>query len=485
MAFQMYENLFGPNEVLTKMRDFALASGWSVLENLTDDTPLDGETVVTPGSGVEHAIPSPGNTSTKAWFSFAIKSPEEYLGEDKDFWEITVVSSLHMECTIKYRINGGPWSAEVNMSSGDGFIHLEKNITVLAGINFKDGDDPNATFFKVGNTWNFTVRKQTIITPGVDGKRLTIKKGDIYACFRSANGKPIFKTQLNATSDNAYGIGLVCSTNYSSTPISGYWFDQPNATKLKSTQEVIGVGIPCKPCNNYRLYCNAISDPSDLLLFSLELEPGYFQHIAVANANKVGAWNGGTVYSASRNSVRMFPGSWDVSILESESNHLFGMSKYSSTFLRVDIDAAPLRMPGVLWASGGPDTADAQACYTGKMLALGVMNNDCLTASWLPKVPHYGYLQSQNADDSGRNTNTLNCISVNLPMALYVMRDPDSLRNFSQVGYVPGVYAISLYNIAPGQLYEISYPQSGNLHQVFPHVHRKGIFGYDGISVKQ
>lgn len=490
MAFQMYENLFGPDEVLTKMRDFALGNGWTVLENLTNDTPLDGETTVIPGNPLEHAIPSPGNTSVNAWFFVSRENHrDEYWGEDGDFWEITVVGTAsNTKPIIKYRINGGPWSAEVNMSGESGsseFIHLEKNVTVQAGINFKDGDDPSAIFFKVGNTWNFTVRKRTVITPGVDGKRLTIKKGDVYACFRSANGKPIFKTQLNATSDNAHGIGLVCSTNYSSTPISGFWFDQPNATKLKSTQEVIGVGIPCKPGNNYRLYCNAISDPSDLLLFSLELEPGYFQHLAVASTNKVGAWNGGTVYSGSRNSVRMFPGSWNVSILESESNHLFGMSKYSSTFLRVDIDAAPLRMPGVLWASAGPDTADAQACYTGKMLALGVMNIDCLTASWLPKVPHYGYLQSQNADDSGRNTNTLNCISVNLPMALYVMRDPDSLRNFSQVGYVPGVYAISLYNIAPGQLYEISYPQSGNLHQVFPHVHRKGIFGYDGISVKQ
>lgn len=487
MAFQMYENLFGPDEVLTKIRDFALANDWTVLENLTNDTPLDGETIVNPGNDVEHAIPSPGNTSSSVWFFFSKRSPDgevaEYLGEDGDFWEIIVIDTIsYSQPIIKWRINGGPWSAEVNMTNEHNQVHLDKNITLLAGIDYNEGVP---IIFKIGDMWNFTVRKRTVITPGVDGKRLTIRKGDVYACFRSANGKPIFKTQLNATSDNAHGIGLVCSTNYSSTPISGFWFDQPNATKLKSTQEVIGVGIPCKPGNNYRLYCNAISDPSDLLLFSLELEPGYFQHLAVASTNKVGAWNGGTVYSGSRNSVRMFPGSWNVSILESESNHLFGMSKYSSTFLRVDIDAAPLRMPGVLWASAGPDTADAQACYTGKMLALGVMNIDCLTASWLPKVPHYGYLQSQNADDSGRNTNTLNCISVNLPMALYVMRDPDSLRNFSQVGYVPGVYAISLYNIAPGQLYEISYPQSGNLHQVFPHVHRKGIFGYDGISIKQ
>ena len=477
MAFQLFENLGGPNDVLEKMRDFCISAGWTILENLTDDYPITEESVNIP-SFTSEAVPGSANTSTAQ-----VVSRGTYTGSIQSQWEISITQAnptpgVWTGAKFKWRRNSGAWSPEIE------FINWE--IILADGVGVQLAFDSEFDVYVVGDTWSFVSKPAIVSGPDApDGKRLSIKKGDVYACFRSANGKPIFQTQLNTTAANAHGIGLVCSTNYSSTPISGLWFDQPNATKLKSTQEVIGVGIPVKPAGNYRLYCNAISDPSDLLLFSLELEPGYYQHLAVANTSKVGAWTGGTVYSGSRNSVRMFPGSWDVSILESESNHLFGMSKYSSTFARVDIDAAPLRMPGVLWASGGPDTADAQACYTGKMLALGVMNIDCLTASWLPKVPHYGYLQSQTGDDSGRNTNTLNCISVNLPMALYVMRDPDSLRNFSQVGYVPGVYAISLYNIAPGQLYEISYPQSGNMHQVFPHVHRKGVFGYDGISVKQ
>lgn len=364
MSYQIYDNLGGPNDVLTKMRDFVVANGWTVLENLTDDISVDGMGVI-------------------------------------------------------------------------------------------------------------------------DGKRLSIHKGDIYANFRSANGKGIFKTHNNSNPANAYGIGLTCSTNYSSTPVSGYWYDQPNATKMRSTQEVIGVGIPVKPGGNLRLYCNYISDPAEMLLFSLELEKGYFQHLCVAMTNKVGAWTGGTVYSGSRNSVMMFPSTWTMTQLEAESNHLFGMSKQASTFLRIDVDAAPLRVPSVLWASGGKDASDAASCYTGKILALGVMNIDCIKESWLPKVPHYCYLQSQDSKDIGRNVNTLNCISVNLPMAMYVMRDPDALRNYSQVGYVPGIYEISMRNVAPGQLYEISYPLSGNLHQVFPHVRRMGAFGYDGISVRQ
>jgi hypothetical protein len=178
----------------------------------------------------------------------------------------------------------------------------------------------------------------------------------------------------------------------------------------------------------------------------------------------------------------MFPGDWNMPTIENESSHLFGLSTVANTFLRIDVDAAPLRTPSVLWASGGPDSG---ASFTGKLLGMGLTDLNCLNQSWFPKVPHFAYLQSQTATDLGRNVNTLNCISVNLPLALYVQRDPDALKNYSQVGYVPGIYAISMRNVAPGQLYEISYPQSGNQHQVFPHIHRGGVFGYDGISIKQ
>lgn len=364
MAYQKYENLGGPNDVLAKIRDFAAANGWTVLENLTEDLAIDGSE-------------------------------------------------------------------------------------------------------------NF------------DGLRLAIQKGDVVANFRSANGKAIFKTQKNTTAAQAFGIGLVCSMAYSKNPPSGYWYDQSNATKHFS-QEIIGVGIPVKPDNNLRLYCNTISDPADLLVISLELEEGLFQHLAVASTQKVGGWIGGTIYSGSRNSANMFSADWSATTIENDSSHLFGMSKSANTFLRCDIDSAPLRTPSVLWASSGPDDkTTVSKGYTGKLLALPVTDITALTEAWFPKVPHYGYLQSQDSKDIGRNANTLNCISVNMPISVYVQRDPDALRNYSQVGYVPGLNFISMRNVAPGQLYEISYPSSGNLYQVFPHVRRGGAFGYDGFSVKQ
>lgn len=178
----------------------------------------------------------------------------------------------------------------------------------------------------------------------------------------------------------------------------------------------------------------------------------------------------------------MFTSAWSSTVIDGASNHLFGMAKEASTFLRIDVDAAPIRVPSVLWASAG---ADSGLLFTGKMMASGVTNLDCLSDVWFPKIPHYGHLQSQTPTDVGRNVNTLNCISVNLPLALYIQRDPDALRNFSQVGYVPGMYSISMGNVAPASKYEVSYPISGEWHQVFPHSHRGGYFGYDGVSIKQ
>ncbi|VBB05564.1 Hypothetical protein LUCI_0774 [Lucifera butyrica] len=363
MAYQLFKNVGGPNDVLTKIRDFAVAQGWTVLENLTEDLPLDG------------------------------------------------------------------------MATSDGL-------------------------------------------------RLVIQHGDVIAHFRSANGKAIFPTQVNT--DNAYGIGLVCSTAYTAIPVSGKWFDQTGAT-VHTSGQIMGAGIPVKPDSGWNLYLNAISDPNILLLVSLEVAAGVFQHLAVANVQKIGSWTGGTIYSGSRNSYYMFTASktFDATTIEAESNPLFGMSKYASTFLRADIDAAPQRLPAILWASAGADLADLKYGYTGKILGLPVKKQDTLTETWDPKIPHYAYLQSQATTDPGRNVNTLNCISVNLPMALYVQRDPDGLRNFSQCGYVPGIYFVSTRNMAPGQTYEIDYPQSGKLHQVFPFTRRGGLYGYDGFSVQQ
>jgi hypothetical protein len=321
----------------------------------------------------------------------------------------------------------------------------------------------------------------------VDGVKLSLSSPDgiVFANFRSANGKKIFDTQKNDT--NAYGIGLICSTAHTNKPASGKWFDQPNAPLHFGTQQVIGVGVPVNPAGNYTLYVNSILDPAPMLLISIETG-GVFQHLVAGYLEKVGDWDGGIVFSGSRNSVNMFSASntFDSTTIEAESVALFSMTTNANTFLQADIDAAPLRLPAVLWASAGPqDSSNISYAYTGKQLALPLKSSEVIGASWNAFIPDYTKLQSLSPTDTGRNVNTLNNITLNMNLTAYVLRDPDGLRNFSPVGYIPGMYFISMRNVAPGQTYEIKYPQSGALHQVFPNTRRRGKFGMDGFSIKQ
>ena len=113
-----------------------------------------------------------------------------------------------------------------------------------------------------------------------DGLRLAVKSpdGNVFAVFRSANGKKIFPSQKNDT--NAHGIGLTCATAYTSKPASGYWYDQPNVVREYGTQQAIGVGIPVNPNGSHTLYMNSIMNPTPMLVISIETS-GVFQHLAV------------------------------------------------------------------------------------------------------------------------------------------------------------------------------------------------------------
>lgn len=360
--------------------------------------------------------------------------------------------------------------------------------------------------FLVANDWTVLNNCTADYTPDASGtkdggKILAVKKGDIIVVMRTAMGRAVFEEQINHTpgSDHsgAYGIALTSCTQYTANPSSGYWYDQVNAP-VNTAQKVIGVGIPAILGKNgtYKLHCNMITSPAVCVVFTLQatLNNNYtsnekwdvYQHLAFGEVQKVGSWDGGTFISGSRSSYNMFLSSAAATSnnpteLDNGSNILFGMSSSASTLVRIDVDSAPVLTKPILWASSGADSGNQMS--TGKTLGTMITNHNYLNN--VPKYPHYGYIQSQNSNDYGRNVNTLNCISVNLPIGLFIERDPNSLKNYSQIGYIPGVYAISMRNVAPGKMYEINYPKSGNLHQVFPHSLRGGYHGYDGISILQ
>lgn len=330
-----------------------------------------------------------------------------------------------------------------------------------------------------------------------DGQKFIFKDvtKNYFICLRSANGTQIFgdtdetkqDSTTKSTSTAYYGIGMTVSEGYSSAK---RWYAQYNAPVKLKTTDVLGVWMPVPTeIDNtpvkYTLYCNDVALPSNSLVFSLVKEDDTYHqcaHLAFCNLFKFEEWTGGALFSGSA-TINMMANAYSCFVHNNTADSyilpLFCSTVGdSNTFLRIDIDDAPSDERGnILWASGGSNNE------TGKRLSLPIR-----TASYDStngKVPNYYWLQSKDILDWGKNINTLNCITVNLPLFVAVIVDPDELENYASVGAISGVYYVSTLNMQTACTYEMSYPKSGGLVQVFPMGKRRGYYGFDGISIKQ
>lgn len=375
------------------------------------------------------------------------------------------------------------------------------------------------------------------------------KTGDYFITLRSANGTHIFGNDDDSVMDlhalnmskyensNTFGIGMTVSEGYSS---SSRWYNQYNVPKKLKGNDVYGVFMPVTskvvitsmspipggawgtyngnditlgPETTYQvnigtpenpimqtyyrrdaetgyeftLYCNNIVSPADTLTFSLVLEHDNYHitsHLIYADVHKYDSWEGGAIFSGT------YPYFYDGDVAyignfyqhkhNSASQYLpvmAGTSGKSNTFLRIDIDEAPTNVRGnIIWASCGT------ANETGKKLAMPVRTGSGLNGI----IPHYYVLQSKSMLDWGRNINTLNCITMDMPIFAAVLVDPDLLDNYAAVGEICGLYYVSLLNMQTAGTYERNYPKSNDLDQVFPYrMRRDSQMGFDGISIRQ
>lgn len=375
------------------------------------------------------------------------------------------------------------------------------------------------------------------------------RTGDYFIELRSANGTHVFGSNDDAAMDlhaldmgswencNMYGVAMTVSEGYSP---AARWYNQYNVPKAKGGTSVYGVFLPVtnkimtvdtvyypngvtfynglpyqytcpyvgsfqvnvgtvespvwEPRYRYEkitnwtwtLYCNNIVTPSDTLVFSLVKENDTFHqtaHLLYADVHKYDAWEGGAIFSGSysyyfsgvvHNISDHYLHGYSVS---TEYLPLLCSSGKSNTFLRIDIDEAPTNVRGnILWASSGTSNE------TGKKLSLPIRTGDGLNG----KIPHYYVLQSKSRLDWGKNINTLNCITMDMPIYGAVLVDPDLLDNYAGVGDITGIYCVSLLNMQTAGTYERNYPRSNDLDQVFPHrMRRDNIRGFDGIAIRQ
>lgn len=235
----------------------------------------------------------------------------------------------------------------------------------------------------------------------------------------------------------------------------------------------------------YTLFCNEVLSEdktrSTISFSLLKQNSKYFQvsHLITGNINKYDVWDGGIFFTGSAcidnilESIKLYD---DGDTSDSVIYPVFSSGTHSNTFLRIDIDDAPKDARGnIYWASSGTDIA------TGKPLSLPIR----VAGGGNGEIPHYYFLQSHSRLDSGKNVNTLNCITLNLPVYMAVRVDPDVLNNYAAVGSVIGVYFISTLNVQTGSIYEINYPKSNDTCQAFSVGKRRGTYGFDGISIKQ
>lgn len=357
----------------------------------------------------------------------------------------------------------------------------------------------------------------------VDGKKFVFmdKTNTYFIHLRSFEGVSPFGTTDDsamdiATPDTAeeyQGIAMIISEGYSRTQ---RWYNQyliPLNHRGNQPQFVCipvvnrgsnyiytGESNPNVNTNKYTLYCNNTTQPSDTLIFSLVAENvggdrsnGWDYrcvHMVVGMLNKYDDWEGGIFMSASAvpSTIKQAYNLYAISKAGDDPFHevkdanilpVLSSGSISNTFLRIDIDDAPKESRGYIrWASSGTDNV------TGKKMSLPI-RDPYGVSSGNGKIPHYGYIQSQGSLDWGRNINTLNCITLNMPIFMAVQVDPDALNNYAGAGQVSGVYFVSLLNMQTSFCYEMSYPRSNDLCQVFSQSMRRGRFGFDGISIRQ
>ena len=399
----------------------------------------------------------------------------------------------------------------------------------MAYVKYTDLETPDEVLTKMAEY--ITSRGYTIIEPlkedtniydrsSVDGKKFVFmdRTQTYYVHLRSFNEIWPFGTTDDAYMDiqtpnvdyKYQGIAMTVSEGYSKTQ---RWYNQhlvPTNFRGKDVQFVC-IPIPSRAelnsngtnnenynLNKYTLYCNNIVEPSDTLIFSVVAENvggdayrGHDYravHLACGMLRKYDSWEGGFWFTGST-VPSMIKSAYDLfakSSLEDEDAFyeikdsgilpILSSGSVSNTFLRIDIDDAPKESRGYIgWASSGTDNV------TGKPMSMPVR----VSGGGNGLIPHYANMQSQNKLDWGRNINTLNCITLNMPNYMAVRVDPDVLDNYAACGQVTGIYYVSMLNMQTSYLYEMNYPRSQDLCEVFSYSMRRGRFGFDGISIRQ
>ena len=235
-----------------------------------------------------------------------------------------------------------------------------------------------------------------------------------------------------------------------------------------------------KKCNEDIIQFNKdIRNKNNLVYDDTPVE-GFFQttHLAVCDIEPFDAYDEtGFLISGSANSFMLDKDCYkiydDEELSDKYTRPLFGSSDKSTTFMRVYNKEMEKR--GIFWASSGTDK------LTGSSILLPVRTPQ-LNTNTKEVIPSYEYLQADSPLSWGNNFTAVSGLTLRL--TLYVCYKDETAGGYRPVGNILNAHYVSLWNMQTAGIYNFSYPFVTTKDQVFPFGRRRGIMGFDGVSIR-
>lgn len=235
-----------------------------------------------------------------------------------------------------------------------------------------------------------------------------------------------------------------------------------------------------KKCNEDIIQFNKdIRNRNNLVYDDTPVE-GFFQttHLAVCDIEPFDAYDEtGFLISGSANSLMLDKDCYkiydDEELSDTYTRPLFGSSDKSTTFMRVYNKEMEKR--GIFWASSGTDK------LTGSSILLPVRTPQ-INTNTKEVIPSYEYLQADSPLSWGNNFTAVSGLTLRL--TLYVCYKDETAGGYRPVGNILNAHYVSLWNMQTAGIYNFSYPFVTTKDQVFPFGRRRGIMGFDGVSIR-
>lgn len=243
-------------------------------------------------------------------------------------------------------------------------------------------------------------------------------------------------------------------------------------TELKSTYSHM---IQCE--KDISQYFSDISN-KDNVVYDNTLVEGLFQttHLSFCDLDNFDNYDEtGFLISGSANNFMMDKDCYkiydDEPLSDKYTRPVFGSSDMSTTFLRIYNKNKVEK--GIFWASSGTDN------LTGASI-LSSIRTPTIDGERSKIIPSYYHMQSTDRLDWGKNFSSVS--GMTLRLFIYISFKDSS--GYRPVGDILNVNFVSLWNMQTAGIYNFYYPHITTRDNVFPFGKRRGIMGFDGISIR-